>query len=252
MKKHSYLIFGLLWTTNILLGQCYPNRHSTNFFDGWISCETAINPNPARPVSHFIMYDYGDVFRLGQMQIWNANDPSHLDWGMRDVVIDYSIDGAHWSEAGNYTFGQASGLSTYEGEPGPHLNDIEARYLLITGVNNYGGECYGLSEVRVNAEEVIISGVDDIEALACVDVVLYPNPFADKMTVSLTPGCTGEFRYMVYDALGHELMSDKISLLGNQKQNIELGAVLPAGAFVLFMEFDGKSIQKRIIKMSKT
>jgi hypothetical protein len=130
------------------LAQCYPDRHSTNFFDGWISCEPAMSPNILRGPGHFIMYDFGKVYALGQVRIWNTNDPAHLDWGMKDVVIDYSMDGVHWVEAGQFTFPQASGLSTYEGAEGPNLDDAQARYLLITALSNYGGTCYGFSEIK--------------------------------------------------------------------------------------------------------
>lgn len=252
MKKIIFLIAGIILHHHIGISQCYPNRHSTNFFDGWISCEAASNPNPARPVSHFIMYDFGKLFKLGQMQIWNTNDPSHLDWGMRDVAIDYSIDGEHWASAGEFTFPQGSGLSTYEGVPGPHLNNIEARYLLITGLNNYGGECYGLSEFRINAEEVIISDVDDVAELECVAVTLYPNPFVEKMTLMLAPGCNGDLHYMLYDALGHELKTDKASLISGQEKSIDIGRDLPAGTYMLHLEFGGLSVNKSIVKMSRT
>src|SRR5688572_26384961 len=157
MKRNIFFILLLGFLPLVSWSQCFPDRHSTNFFDGWISCEEAKNPNLARPAGHFIMYDFGKIYELGQMTIWNSNDPGHLDWGMRDVAIDYSIDGEIWLHAGDFTFSQASGLSTYEGEEGPHLDNVEGRYLLITGLNNYGGECYGLSEMRIEGEEVIIS-----------------------------------------------------------------------------------------------
>ncbi|MFZ1676528.1 MAG: hypothetical protein WAT91_04595, partial [Saprospiraceae bacterium] len=118
MKKLIFLFVAFVLFQHVTTAQCFPNRHNTNFFDGWISCEAAPSPNPLRPVSHFIMYDFGKIYKLGQMEIWNTNDPAHLDWGMRDVAIDYSIDGETWTTAGTYTFQQASGLSTYEGGPG--------------------------------------------------------------------------------------------------------------------------------------
>ncbi|MBL0007782.1 MAG: hypothetical protein IPP25_11575 [Saprospiraceae bacterium] len=83
MKKTIFLIAALVGLSQMVFSQCFPNRHSTNFYDGWVSCEAAPSPNPARPVSHFIMYDFGKVYKLGQMTIWNSNDPAHLDWGMR-------------------------------------------------------------------------------------------------------------------------------------------------------------------------
>jgi hypothetical protein len=252
MKKTILLISALVMMQQLSFGQCYPDRHSTNFFDGWVSCEAAPNPNPARPMSHFIMYDFGKVYTLGQMKIWNTNDPAHLDWGMRDVAIDYSSDGENWVTAGEYTFPQASGLSTYEGSAGPHLNDIEARYLVITGINNYGGTCYGLSEMHVDAEEVIISSVADITELPCLNFSIYPNPFADQMTMVLEPGCSGDLRISIYDGSGKMLTSQTTNLVNGQQKAIEMGRELPAGAYRLYLEYGGKMVQRSIVKMNRT
>jgi hypothetical protein len=252
MKKIIFLFVAIVMSQQLLISQCYPDRHSTNFFDGWISCDPAPNPNPIRPVSHFIMYDFGKIYSLGQMKIWNTNDPSHLDWGMRTVAIDYSVDGETWTTAGEFTFQQGSGLSTYEGDPGPDLNGVEGRYLLITALDNYGGKCYGISEFRIEGEEVVISKVDQLTKLDCVDVSLYPNPFAEKITMVLTPGCNGDIRYSLYDALGHQLKSEKASLISGQEKAFDIGRDLPAGTYMLNISFGGKSIQKSIVKMSKT
>ena len=253
MKKTIFLIAALVGISQMVFSQCFPNRHSTNFFDGWVSCEAAPNPNPARPVSHFIMYDFGKVYKLGQMTIWNSNDPAHLDWGMRDVAIDYSTDGVTWLAAGDFTFSQASGLSTYEGEEGPFLNEIEARYLLITAINNYGGSCFGLSEMKVAGEEVeIISDVEDVTNLECVNVSLYPNPFAEKMTMVLTPGCSGDLRVTVYDAAGRLISNEVTSLITGQEKSMELGKDLPSGSYRLNLEYGGQSVQRTLIKMNRS
>lgn len=252
MKKIYLIAVTLITFTSVITGQCFPDRHSTNFFDGWISCEAAENPNPAHGTSHFIMYDFGKLYELGQMRIWNTNDPSHLDWGMRDVVIDYSADGETWTSAGDYTFPQASGLSTYEGAEGPHLNDVQARYLLITAVNNYGGECYGLSEIKISAEEVIISDVDQPTSLACVDVSVFPNPFAEKVTLGLTPGCSGDLRYSLYDQEGRMIFSQTAALVNGQNKSFDLGRDLPAGSYLLRIEFGDKTIQRTLVKVERS
>jgi hypothetical protein len=251
MKNYIFIILSAILPC-AAQAQCFPDRHSTNFFDGWISCEVAKSPNPLREPGHFIMYDFGKMYKLGQMTIWNTNDPSRINWGMRDVAIDYSQDGEYWIHAGDYVFSQATGLSTYEGEQGPHLNDIEARYLLITGLTNYGGECFGLSEMRVEGEEVIISDVDDIASLDCVDVSLYPNPFAEKINLNVAAGCSGELRYSLFDALGHEILSQRVDLSNGQNNSYEIGSGLPAGSYMLFLEFGGKSVKRSIVKIERT
>ncbi len=146
------LLFG--WVYAQLNAQCFPDRHSTNWFDGWISCEPTPNPNPQRGDSHWIMYDLGNLYELGHSHFWNANDPAHLDYGINEVVIDYSLDGISWNELGNYSFSQASGLSTYEGETGPDFTGLSLKYVLITVLSNHGGSCYGFGEARFEVLDV--------------------------------------------------------------------------------------------------
>jgi hypothetical protein len=253
IMKKIFILLALISLQQLSKAQCYPDRHSTNFFDGWVSCQLADNPNPIRGKSHFIMYDYGKLYALGQMKIWNSNDPSHLDWGMKDVVIDYSADGETWSEAGIYTFPQASGLSTYEGGEGPDLNGIEARYLLITGIHNYGSnDCFGLSEVKVSAEEVIVSDVENVVNLDCIDISIYPNPFTEKVNLLLTPGCSGDVQITIFDALGQVVDHQKANLSAGQQKSMELGQDLPTGTYMLWIENGGKSVQRSIVKMNRT
>ena len=252
MKLNICLLLLFLSLAYGATSQCFPNRHSTNFFDGWVSCDPAPSPNAQRPSGHFIMYDFGKVYKLGQMQVWNSNDPSTLDWGLRDVVIDYSVDGINWLPAGDYTFSQASGLSTYEGDQGPHLNGVEGRYLLITALNNYGGTCFGLAEIRIEGEEVIISDVEEVEELACVDVTIFPNPFSESLTLTLHPGCSGDLRYIIYDGLGKVVLSQTTNLTNGQNKSVEVGRDLPAGAYNLYLEYGGQSTQRSVVKVSRT
>ena len=252
MKKIIYLVCLWVMMQTAAFSQCFPDRHSTNYFDGWISCEATISPNPERPVSHFILYDFVKTYALGQMTIWNSNDPSHLDYGMREVAIDYSIDGQTWQHAGDFTLPQASGLSTYEGAEGPNLNEIEARYLLITALTNYGGECYGLSEMNVAGEEVIISDVEDVKNLDCVETTIYPNPFAEQMNLVLSPGCSGDLRIMIYDGKGQMIYTEKTTLVSGQQKSLSLGRDLAPGAYNVSLEFGGKSVQRKIVKMNRS
>jgi hypothetical protein len=155
MKTIILLLITL--TVSIQLnGQCYPDRHNTNWYDGWISCETAPSPNSSNGDSHWILYDFNEAYELGQLHVWNTNDPANLDYGMREVSIDYSLDGTDWIHLGNYEFDQGSGKSTYEGFEGPHFEGALARYVLITGLSNYGGDCFGLSELRFAVQEATV------------------------------------------------------------------------------------------------
>lgn len=150
------LIITLFLAQQIVSAQCYLDRHNTTWYDAWISCETSPNPNAARGDSHWLQYDLGHFYVLKNSQFWNANRPDFLQNGLKDIVVDISLDGENWIEWGTYTLSQATGENIYEGEAGPQFSDALGRYILITALDNYGGECYSLSEMKIDVEPVEI------------------------------------------------------------------------------------------------
>lgn len=147
--KYIYLILIIFVQYNIF-AQCYPDRHNTTWFEGWESCEKSQNPNPARPKSHWIMYDFGYQYKLGNLHLWNVNDPENLSEGVKKISIDYSTNGSNWNQFGQVDVAKATGKSIYEGLDIADLGGVTARYLLITCDENWGGACYGFSELRLN------------------------------------------------------------------------------------------------------
>ena len=153
MKYISSIVLSIFFFTG-LNAQCFPDRHNTTWFDAWVSCESTQNPNSIRGKSHWILYDLGYIYKLTNMHIWNINDPDNLEDGLKNVVIDYSIDGNTWLEYGNAEFPKADGSSIYQGSDIIDFNGIKGRYLLITAKDNYGGECYGFSELRIGVAPI--------------------------------------------------------------------------------------------------
>lgn len=153
MKPVLILIFSLALSFN-LYSQCYPDRHSTARNAGWTSCEMSANPNTQRGTSHWIMYNLNIKYPLGILNFWNHNHPDELDYGIKNIVIDISNDGQKWTEVARYEVPMANASGFYEGQEGPNLNGYEARFLLITALDNYGGECYSLGEIRVGLSNV--------------------------------------------------------------------------------------------------
>ena len=139
---------------NSVISQCDTLRHNSTWFDGWISCETNPSPNAARDPGHWILYDFNQVYTMFEMRVWNTNAPDILDYGLKNVVIDISDDGINWTEHGQYLFPQGPGDSRYEGVEPMSFDSTNARFVLITAIDNYGGTCYGLSEVRIRARDL--------------------------------------------------------------------------------------------------
>jgi hypothetical protein len=211
-----------------------------------------MNPNVVHGQSHWILYDFGNQYKLGQMHVWNTNDPAHLDWGMRDVMIDVSIDGNTWHPIGEFTLSQASGLSTHEGETGPDLEGVEARYLLLTAQTNWGGSCFGLSEIRIEAEETIISTVHSPTENDCFNLSAAPNPFTDRVHVNINSVCTGTFEYQVVDMLGRVVRSGTApASAGAQQLQLDFDN-LPQGTYQLRIIQDEITGYLTLVKMQKT
>lgn len=155
MFKFIYIVVFSLFFTHSISGQCLIDRHSSTWFDGWISCDILVkNPNEVRGETHWIEYDLGSDYYLYEMQVWNMNAPDILDYGLKNVYIDYSTDGISWTEYGQYTFTQAPGQNNFEGIEEMTFDGTKARYVLISAIDNYGGDCYGLSEISIRAREM--------------------------------------------------------------------------------------------------
>ena len=142
-------IFSVFNVTPVF-GQCLPDRHSTDGFDGWISCNLSANPNSNNGNTHWIKYDFGQSISMHDMHIWNMNHPNYLDDGVKDILIEYSTDNSTWITVDTFTCPRASASGFYRGFRGPDLKGINARYLLITPITNYGGGCYAMSELKIN------------------------------------------------------------------------------------------------------
>ncbi len=246
MKKLFFILIittALFWQST--QAQCNINRHSTTWYDGWISCQTSANPNAANGNSHWIMYDFGFVYPLFKTTIWNANEPDHLDYGIMDYKMEYSTNGSAWTNFGTFTLNQASGFSVYEGEEGPDFAGIQARYVLITPTSNYGGSCYGLSEVKFNLDASLI--VNDVEL--GYNAIVYPNPFDDYVNIQLNTMFPNEsINYSLYDLLGRKILSDTLEST-SELNNITIPTNnLVSGIYLVKILHNNKQKSFKIIK----
>lgn len=239
-----------------LCGQCFPDRHSTNWFDGWISCETTPNPNTKYGESHWILYDLGNFYEVEKIKLWNANDPAHLDWGLREAAVDYSEDGVNWISGGKFTLEKGGGHNRYEGQNGPDLKKAVFRYLLITPLSNYGGSCYGFSEMRLEAElkkettaTVDVAEITNPASSLCLQVSVYPNPFVETAGVHITSECPETVEYQVLDLLGRTMTAGKLTSGAGQSLLRLSGQAWPAGTYYLKVQQGKQRLQSRILKL---
>lgn len=205
--KISILLFVLISITQ-LNAQCFQDRHSQSILDSWASCEPSINPNPNLPESYWIMYDFSEIYQLGKTNVWNFNYPGQTTVGLKDVLISYSNNGTDWTDAGEYIFEQAPDTGFYEGDEGPDLSGISARYLLITALSNYGGDCVGLSEFKVEVLGIVSSNKEQI-----LDITLNisPNPCNEFFNFEIGDYDSKGLQYRVTNALGQSIESGAIT-----------------------------------------
>lgn len=148
MIRNIFLLI-LSFSFVVVHGQIFPERHTTNAHDAWLSCDPSANPNAIRGTTHWIMYEFASNINIYDLTVWNMNHPDRLKDGLKDVIIDYSTDGANWTTIDTFTFPKANASGFYEGFTGPDLQGVTAKYLLLTPINNHGGACYGLSEIKI-------------------------------------------------------------------------------------------------------
>ncbi len=244
--------------TNIF-SQAFPERHSTNLGDAWLSCQTSANPNAARGNSHWIMYNLGDIYSLASSKMWNFNTPERINsydnqsWsisrlagkledGMKDMIIDISSNGVTWQEWGRFTLPKGPGSSFYQGVSGPDFGGKLARYVLITGVSNHGGSCYGLGEIKFNGSIATTSPTDNVSAAITINAS--PNPFSDQTTIRLEGLSMGDVNFEIFDLMGRKLKSSNYIIKSKNDEMILNGEDFLSGIY--FLKITQQEISKTI------
>jgi hypothetical protein len=266
MKRQIFTMIAFLClSSSALIAQPFPDRHSTSMTDNWLSCTSSQNPNTNRGISHWLRIDLGDTYALQTSKIWNFTTPERINsyenagWslsplpgkltdGIKDMVIDLSMDGITWVEWGRYSLAQATGSGFYEGSVGPDFQGKIARYILITGVTNHGGTCYGLGEVKINGTIATVSNTNDV--LASATMMAQPNPFGQSTTISVDGFPNGRALFIMRDLLGKEVASYQVDILdGKGVVNVQ-GASLQAGMYMLTATVSGgtKTLKLEVIK----
>ncbi len=131
--------------------------HSADMTDMWLSVPGggggAGNASPSGSTGPaWIAYELPRLYKLHQMLVWNYNAFTNEDRGMRNVTIEYSVDGSEYTSLGStHEFKRAPGADDYAANTTVDFNGVVAKYIVITAGTvdgNWGGDRYGLSEVR--------------------------------------------------------------------------------------------------------
>ena len=118
--------------------------HSVTSGDMWLA-------SPPAEGNLYIQYEFDSVLKLHEMLVWNYNVQFEvmLGFGLKDVAIEYSEDGAEWTALGDFEFAQGTSAAGYMANTTVDFGGVAARYVRLTVNNSYGTMgSHGLSEVR--------------------------------------------------------------------------------------------------------
>lgn len=210
-----------------------------------------MNPNTVRGESHWILYNLNDPYELYQMHLWNLNAPEYLTAGMQEIAIDISNDGSTWTEVGQFQVPIADGTSTYEGLELHDFEGVTAQYVLITGLSNHGGSCFGLSEIRIDVTDgTIITNVEEQPLNDCLSATIFPNPIKETSRAIISSNCSNEpITYSIQDISGRTITSGKIDLVANEVE-LDLSTLqLVSGSYVLSLQQQDLVRRFKIVKV---
>ncbi len=120
------------------------DRHSIAAADMWLA-------DPPADGDLYIEYAFDRVYKLHEMVVWNYNVQFELvlGFGLKDVTIEYSADGAEWMVLGDAQFTRGTARADYAANTVVDLQGVAAQFVRLTVNSGWGpmGQ-FGLSEVR--------------------------------------------------------------------------------------------------------
>jgi hypothetical protein len=209
-KLKQLILFIILLTTLHVQAQSFNDRHSSVLSHAWLSDKKTIAPNSSRGSSHWIMYDMHTPGTITSFKIWNINTPGHSDAGIKDIVIDYSIDGINWIELLKTTIPRGTESTLYEGFNLPIIKEVNARAILITSLSNYGNSLQtGFAEIKIGVKESSTTPTYDIVS-SNFDFDIWPNVITSTAIVKLKSENTDALEYEISNIQGQKLITKKI------------------------------------------
>ena len=145
MKKLILFSF-VLCSHFIINGQCVDAGNQ--WAKSWTSCQTSSNPNPVRGNSHWILYEFVDFHYIDSSHIWNSNRSNESGDGIKEIIVDYSLDGETWTELGSFTIPKATESDDYQGVVGPNFGSQFINKILVTVISTHAeGGCATIGEM---------------------------------------------------------------------------------------------------------
>jgi len=215
--RNSALFCFFLFISVLSNAQCFQDRHNTSQDEAWLSCAASESPNVERGVSHWIMYDLGVTHGLGESVLWNYNTPGFESNGIQELAIDYSLDGTTWETYGTYDFQETSASSFNEGTTGPDLSGVNARFVLLTALSNFGGDCFGFAEIKIGLNDVVSSVSEN--AKKDFSFAVSPNPASEILKLKFDSKHTLDCTLRLTNSLGQNVLSKQLTISEGQSNH---------------------------------
>lgn len=219
--------------------QCYPDRHNTTKSNGWISCVKKASPNTSRGSSHWILYQFDEPKSIEAIKIWNSNLDDGSDPAIKDLIIDYTMDGVNWMELGNFRLSSPQGDPFYEGEELAGVQAFSATQLLLTGASSFDSQCAGLAEVKFSLNNSTTATNEEIDDKF---ILLSPNPAIDQVNVEIESNHFTLRRIELVNVKGQILHSRQET---SHSFELSLNEMLP-GAYFLHLISDQSTVVKKL------
>ena len=120
------------------------DEHSTRASDMWLG-------RPLGDETPWIQYEFDRVYKLHEIEVWNYNVEFELvlGFGVKDMTVEYSEDGATWATLGEVQLAQGTAKSDYTANTSIDFGGWAAKFVRFTINSGFGAiPQYGLSEVR--------------------------------------------------------------------------------------------------------
>ncbi|NQV33792.1 MAG: discoidin domain-containing protein [Phycisphaeraceae bacterium] len=121
------------------------DTHSMDNTAMWFTA--AVDPDP------WIEFKFEDIYKMDVIKIWNSNSAaeSAIGWSVKDLEIQYSVDGEIWNVVpGPHQLNRAPGSPVYNQYDAVPLSGVAAKFVRLNIQSNWGGlvMSYGLSEIQ--------------------------------------------------------------------------------------------------------
>ncbi|MCL2043415.1 MAG: hypothetical protein FWG89_04670 [Treponema sp.] len=135
-----------------------------------------------------LIFDMGRIEQLGKLNIWNHNAGDGSN-GLRDITVSFSEDNLTYTELGGFNLRQGGGtdrlpVSNLTDGSIIDFNGVSARYMKINPETNYGGEQWGLSEIRLFRYRHQVYRGSYIAAIPVFDMRQRPPPASSSNVTS--------------------------------------------------------------------